>query len=383
MRRSTVPVLGLALVLVAACSEPGGPAKLADPVGTTAQLQAVSSVFAVPTIAAFTGVGDLMDPSTGVAPAAALLQATQPAASSAPASGYAGWAERYRAFRTLDLSGDNTGPLIPNELKGKTFEWDLASQRYVVTDRAGAPDDGVRFILYARNPLTHRPAEPLVEVGYVDLHDLSTDNTRSLRIVVAGVDGMPVYVDYTVAGTVSPGQFDASATGFISNGESGDAAKTLTFDLSATLTDASFTFNASLSLDNPATTITETTAATKGTGTVTLTIDLTVDGPEQKVQLTGTATIMDEEQHDGDYASSRDGHDDDEGIVTVDFEVRVNDQLYATIKGTAPHIEILGADGQPLGEDALHALRELFHTPARVFNFFQDLLHPVRRCFHV
>ncbi len=380
MSRSYLPLLGLALTSVVACSEPSGPAKLMDPAATTAKLQAVSSVFAVPTIAAFTAVGDLMDPSTGLAPAGALLRATQPEAPRPLASSYAGSAQRYRAFTGLNLSASNTLALIPNELKGKTFEWDVATHHYAITDRLGAPADGVRFILYAVNPITHRPAEPLVEVGYVDLHDLSVDNTRSLRIVVAGVDGTPVYVDYTVAGTVSPGQFVASANGFISNGESGDAAKTLTFDLSATLTEASFTFNASLSLDNPATTINETTTATKGLGTVTLTIDLTLVDPSQKVQLTGAATVADQEQPQ-DNASA--GHDDDDGVVTVDFEVRVNDQLFATIKGTAPDIKILGADGQPLSEDELHALRELFRLPARIFNFFQDLLHPVRRCFHV
>ncbi len=380
MSRSYLPLLGLALTSVVACSEPSGPAKLMDPAATTAKLQAVSSVFAVPTIAAFTAVGDLMDPSTGLAPAGALLRATQPEAPRPLASGYPGSAQRYRAFTGLNLSASNTLALIHNELKGKTFEWDVATHHYAITDRLGAPADGVRFILYAVNPITHRPAEPLVEVGYVDLHDLSVDNTRSLRIVVAGVDGTPVYVDYTVAGTVSPGQFVASANGFISNGESGDAAKTLTFDLSATLTEASFTFNASLSLDNPATTINETTTATKGLGTVTLTIDLTLVDPSQKVQLTGTATVADQEQPQ-DNASA--GHDDDDGVVTVDFEVRVNDQLFATIKGTAPDIKILGADGQPLSEDELHALRELFRLPARIFNFFQDLLHPVRRCFHV
>jgi hypothetical protein len=381
MLRSRLPLLGLALAV--ACSEPNGLAKLMNPTATTAKLQAVSSVFAVPTIAAFNSVGDLMVPATGVAPAAALLRATQPEAPRPLASGYAGSAQRYREFRGLNLSPASTLGLIPDAVKGKTFEWDTLpghERHYVITDRPGAPADGVRFILYAVDPLTHRPVEPLVEVGYVDLHDLSTETTRSLHIVVAGVDGTPVFVDYTVAGTVSPGQFVASANGFISNGESGATAKTLNFDLSATLTETSFTFNASLSLDNPATTINETTTATKGVGTVTLTIDLTLVDPSQKVQLTGTATVADQEQPQNNASA---GHDDDDGVVTVDFEVHVNDQLFATIKGTAPDIQILGADGQPLSEDELHALRELFRVPARIFNFFQDLLHPVRRCFHV
>lgn len=372
------------MLFAAACSETSGPARLADPASTAAKVAAVDSVFSVPTIDAFTSIGDLMDPGTGLAPAASVLQGTQPVAPRLYGPDYAGAAQRFRAFEGASLSASSSlAGLIPDTLKGKTFEWDVAAGHYVVTDRAGAPADGVRFILYAINPITRRPAEPLVEVGYVDLHDLSVDNTRALRIVVAGVDGSPVYVDYTVAGTVTPGQFVATANGFISNGASGEGAKTLTFDLSATLTATSFTFNASLTLDHPAVTITETATATKDGTTVTLSIDFTLVDPEQTVQLVGTVTVTDDERAGDGTRHDGPGRDDHDGIVTADLQVLVNDQLFATIKGTAPEIAILGADGHPLTEEELHALRQLFRLPARVFSFFQDLLHPVRRCFHV
>jgi hypothetical protein len=381
--RLPLALAGLAIAFATACSESAGPAKLVDPAATAAKVNAVDSVFSVPTIDAFTSIGDLIDPAGGLAGAAAMVRATQPEAPRPYASGYAGAAQRYREFAGLNLSPNNTLGLIPDELKGKTFEWDVATHHYVVTDRPGAPADGVRFILYAINPITRRPAEPLVEVGYVDLHDLSVDTTRSLRIVVAGVDGTPVYVDYTVAGTVTPGQFTASANGFISNGESGDASKLLTFDLAATLTETSFTFNASLSLDRPTVTITETTTATKSATGVVLTIDFTLVDPDQKVRLVGSVTVTNDDRQADGHRDGGPGRHDDDGIVTADLQVLVNDQLFATIKGTSPDIQILGADGQPLSEDERHALRELFRLPARVFSFFQDLLHPVRRCFHV
>jgi len=383
LSRQLRALAGLTLAALGACSDNTGPARLADPAATAAKVNAVDSVFSVPTIDAFTSIGDLIDPASGLGPAANMVRATQPEAPRPWASGYAGAAQRFREFGTLSLSPSNTLGLIPDELKGKTFEWDIATQHYVVTDRPGAPADGVRFILYAINPITRRPAEPLVEVGYVDLIDLSTETSRSLRIVVAGVGGTPVYVDYTVAGTVTPGQFTASANGFISNGESGDASKKLTFELAATLTETNFTFNASLTLDHPAVTITETTTATRSATGVTLTIDFTLIEPNQKVQLKGSVTVMNDDRATDGTRDGGPGRHDDDGIVTADLEVRVNDQLFATIKGTAPDIQILGADGQPLSEEELHALRELFRFPARVFSFFQDLLHPVRRCFRV
>ncbi len=374
---------GLALAALAACSEGVGPAKLADPATIAAKVNAVDSVFSVATIDAFTSIGDLIDPASGLGNAAALVRASEPLAPRPWASGYAGAAQRFRAFESVSLSPSSTLGLIPDELKGKTFEWDVTVHHYVVTDRPGAPADGVRFILYAINPITRRPAEPLVEVGYVDLIDLSTETTRSLHIVVAGVDGNPVYVDYTVAGTVTPGQFTASANGFISNGESGDAGKRLEFDLAATLTEASFKFEASLALDHPAFTITETTTATKTATGVELTIDFTLDEPGQTVQLIGSVTVTDDDRQADGHRDGGPGRHDDDGIVTADLEVLVNGQLFATIKGTSPDIQILGADGQPLSEEERHALRELFRLPARVFSFFQDLLHPVRRCFRV
>jgi hypothetical protein len=376
-------IAGLTLAALTACGENTGPARLANPATTAATINAIDGVFSVPTIDAFTSIGDLIDPASGLGQAANLVMATQPEAPRPWASGYAGAAQRFRSFSTLSLSPSNTLGLIPDELKGKTFEWDVQVHHYVVTDRPGAPANGVRFILYAINPITRRPAEPLVEVGYVDLIDLSTETSRSLQIVVAGVGGTPEYVNYTVAGTVTPGQFTATANGFISNGESGDASKRLDFDLAATLTETSFTFTASLTLDHPAVTITETTTATKTATGVELTIDFTLVEPNQKVQLIGSVTVTDDDRESDGHREGGPGRHDDDGIVTADIQVLVNDQLFATIKGTSPDIQILGADGEPLSEEELHALRELFRFPARVFSFFQDLLHPVRRCFRV
>ncbi len=373
---------GLTLVALAACSDTSGPARLTDPTATAAKINAVDSVFSVAAIDAFTSIGDLIDPASGLAPAANIVRASQPEAPRPWASGYAGAAQRFRAFESVSLSPSNTLGLIPDELKGKTFEWDVATQHYVVTDRPGAPADGVRFILYAINPITRRPAEPLVEVGYVDLIDLSTETSRSLRIVVAGVDGTPVYVDYTVAGTVTPGQFTASANGFISNGESGDASKRLMFDMTATLTEASFTFDAELSLDHPAVTIKQKTTAIKSATGVELAIDFLLEA-EQDVHIFGSVTVTDDDRQADGHRESGPGRHDDDGIVTANLTVTVDGNVFATIKGTSPDIQILGADGQPLSEEELRALRELFRFPARVFSFFQDLLHPVRRCFRV
>ena len=85
---------------------------------------------------------------------------------------------------------------ISAEVAGKTFEYNGTG--YVPTDRTGAPSNGVRFIIYAVNPVTMQPVTPLQEVGYVQLTDLSGTTTQAARVVV--VSDNITYLDYTVRG---------------------------------------------------------------------------------------------------------------------------------------------------------------------------------------
>ena len=43
------------------------------------------------------------------------------------------------------------------EVAGKTFVWDESTDTYVVSDLSGAPSNGVRFLLYAVDPVTLPP----------------------------------------------------------------------------------------------------------------------------------------------------------------------------------------------------------------------------------
>jgi hypothetical protein len=69
------------------------------------------------------------------------------------------------------LSGSAAEPVFPPELLGMTFEWSFGEGHYVPTERAGAPTNGIRFILYAIDPLSRVPIDPLVETGHLDLTD--------------------------------------------------------------------------------------------------------------------------------------------------------------------------------------------------------------------
>ena len=118
--------------------------------------------------------------------------------------------------------------------------------------------NGVRFLLYAVNPVTFRPVEPLDEVGYVDIIDVSGSSTVAVRAVVAS-DGT-TYLDYSVhaGGTSSSGSVTVS--GYASDG----------------------TVRANFNLEN---TVTQTSNG------ITLVLDFGLDIPTRNLQLDWTATL--------------------------------------------------------------------------------------------
>ncbi|MBI3082064.1 MAG: hypothetical protein HYY94_03975, partial [Gemmatimonadetes bacterium] len=76
---------------------------------------------------------------------------------------------------------------------GATFVYDPAQQKYVASDRTGAPSNGVRFILYAV-PLAAQPSE----IGHVDLLDQST----ALRVQAFLTGNTSPALDYTASASV-------------------------------------------------------------------------------------------------------------------------------------------------------------------------------------
>src|SRR5262245_21762646 len=242
-------------VLAAACSDSTGPGHFTNPTNTDAALASVDSAFASPAAVSFGAMGQFITP-TGLAAAGAAVNATAPRLPRAGQNGPAFAADRVgdlRALASLSPAAPQ-GPIIPDTLYGSVFTWDSAAGHYVRTP-TGGPTNGVRFILYAVNPITHEIAYPLNPVGYVDLLDESTPTSLKLHIQVKGNGGTPTYIDYLVTVTPGAGHVTATVSGSISNGQAGDANKTLTYDVSATLTTSSADVTGSFALNNPAVTI--------------------------------------------------------------------------------------------------------------------------------
>ena len=117
--------------------------------------------------------------------------------------------------------------VLPPQAVGRTFVYDTLSDRYVVSERAGAPPAGVRFVLYGVDPELGSVIRPLVETGWADFSRSVTDGNESVRVEAYASGNPPVKVlDYS-AGLRGPALLQTLAlTGWMRN-----AADSLTFAL--------------------------------------------------------------------------------------------------------------------------------------------------------
>lgn len=197
-------------VAAAACGgDSNGPGDF-NPTGTSQDLAAVQATFQSEEFGGFVVMSSAMTEALQVPVVAPELAAAFDAATGSPTEMRA---KARAVFQTLQArSGAALSSRIPDTYVGKTFEYDVVDDRYEPTERAGAPANGVRFIMYAINPATDEPAEPLNEVGYVDLIDNSTAAVSAARILM--VSGGTTYFDYSISATDT----DLGITGFLTDG---------------------------------------------------------------------------------------------------------------------------------------------------------------------
>lgn len=258
--------------------------------------------------------------------------------------------------RTSDADGSRA-LLLPETLLGSTLIWNPETDRYEVDpERTGAPADGVRFVMYEVDPDTGRPAEPLNEVGFVDLVDESTSDS-GLRLRVHAVDTTgpsPVdLADYVVEGSLvlaGETRLDLSASGFLSDG-----TDRLDFSLSQNLTLPSSSSTARGSLDY--------SLSLEDGATVTLTADGTFDlSGGTASSLTATLTL-------------EDGGDVVETSVEVaadgalDGAVAFNGREVILIAGTRSNPEFTRPDGSEVTQEEREALRDLFRAVEELLAF--------------
>lgn len=334
-----------------ACGKDNGPSEF-NPQGTTADVAAAQDAFVSAQSSSFAAIGaDISTVLNGapVVASSAALASPRPSAASA----------RYARQLVRLLPG--AGPriqasvsAIPSGVLGATFVWDEETDAYAASDLSGAPSNGVRFLLYAIDPVTHRPVEPVVEVGYVDVTDESTASTTAFRVKV--VDGSVVYLDYGVSATGTESSGLVTVSGFAFNGSA-----RANFTLKNTLTQNSsgemlLSLDYRLSVPSRKVNLDWTAAIANISATdVVVTLDLAISGPNGSVRFVGT------------YGAAGGGN----------FTVKVNGDLLATISLEGSSAVITGASGASLTADEEETLHSILNYYDQSLAVFDELLGPL------
>jgi hypothetical protein len=337
----------LLLLALGGCSHDNGPSEF-NPAGATADVNAAGGAFQSPAANSYAALG--ADMSLALGGSAAVV--------SSPALALSGESGRERYARAVTRMLPSTSRIqasvaaLPSSVLGKTYVWDTTNGVYVQSDLSGAPSNGVRFVLYAINPVTLRPVDPLNEVGYVDVIDESGSSTVAVRVLV--VSNGTTYLDYSVhaGGTSSSGSVTVS-------GYASDGTVRANFNLENTITQTSsgLTLVLDYGLDVPSRNLElDWTVTLSNSGDQTqVAVDLTIDGDNGRVNLQGTTV---------------------DGAGT--FTVKVNGDLFATISyasGSDP--VITGASGHVLTAEEEETLRTILGYYEDSFVVFVYLLAPI------
>jgi hypothetical protein len=348
---ATRSLIAGALVLgLAACGKDNGPSEF-SPTGTSADMAAAEGAFRGEQATSFAVLGPAMSAvlgSSGLAVQTGELVV----------HGATGKAARYGQLLTALVPRRAASPVsaatLPSEVLGTTFVWDTTSDSYVASDQAGAPPSGVRFQLYAVDPVLLQPVEPLVEVGYVDLVDHGTASTVDLSIKV--VEGGVVYLQYQVTATPTANGGVIGISGFATNGTT-----LANFDLQNSITgiDTSpvITFNYHVGVPSRHVSVDWSATQSNLSDTeVGITLTLSITGPNGQVRITGSYTVS-----------------------GGSFQVKVNGELFATVSidpetGTPV---ITGAGGGPLTADEEATLQTILGFYQESADVFAGLLSPL------
>ena len=240
-------------------------------------------------------------------------------------------------------------------------------RRHAAVCRGAAvgPANGVRFLLYAVNPLTGFPNEPLAPIGYADFLDESSGATNALRVQVVGDDAI-TYANYLVTGT-SGTVPTASATGFLTNG-----TRRLDFTAQLSASDTEISLEYALELNQP-----EVSAglaivlSSSGSGSAAIETSFSITRGSETVVLDGVMTL----------SSSGETF-----TATANFVVNVNGGLFATISGssasgTSVSYTITGPGGRALTQEEREAIDALFDAPSRLDALITLLFEPLQEIF--
>ncbi|MGH7645458.1 MAG: hypothetical protein ACREMR_07715 [Gemmatimonadales bacterium] len=362
-----LPAFGLIVLMAAACDDATGPGELSDPSAISGEVAQLAAAVETPAFKGFELLGAKF-PAVGAA--GALLRATEPVSRLADGKPSARIVASARELQSLVPVFSRMSPqdtVLPDSAVG-TWVWDTVNDRYVKDPGRPAPLNTARFIIYAIDPITDLPIEPLDEVGYADLTDNQPAGpSYSLGLTVKDSAGTTTYLDYDVTVTPSVSAFTATASGYVANGASGVAERRLDFSAaftaSGTEVSGSASADATITLNVLAIRVEVHDDVTFSSNAAIFSRDFLFHRPGETIRVQGSITIT--EVAPSQYS------------ITVDVVVRVNGRVFATIQGTDDGITATGPNGRQLTPDEAEALGALLEAGDRAWDVIEDLLDPV------
>ena len=198
--------------------------------------------------------------------------------------------------------------------------------------------------MYAVDPVSYIPVEPLVETGHVDLIDLSGGTTQAARVLV--VSGGMTYVDYTVTATSGTSSGRVTVIGMVTDGTTQaniNLRSTITFTAGLTLT---------YSLDLPQRDVSvdlSVNVSDVSQQNSPINVNLVMAGPNGTITMTGQFTD-----------------------TTGNLNILVNGHAFATITTDGTTTTIVRSDGTPLTDDELQALDGSFRAAGECLSLLRS-----------
>jgi hypothetical protein len=233
---------------------------------------------------------------------------------------------------------------IPVGALGKTFVYNPDTGQYEIDpERLDADPNGVRFILYAVDPILGQPILPLQEIGYVEIIDTSSFPTINISVeaVISGVTLMDIDATGTFTQTAVTLNFDGTLS---------DGSNTLGFDFDVTGTETAFTMDFTFTSGG-------------------ITVNVNFSGNDMDAGTIGFSIT------DGVNTISFTLIIDEFGDIGAESGVFWNGDPVAIISGNIDgQVTITNADGDPLTLEQLQALEDLFETMAEVMELASGIM---------
>ena len=345
---------GIVLLIGAAggaCNkDSAAPVDFENPAAVSSNLSAVDGTFDTDVYRSFSSATFRLDAATAPAirPAATLLGAVRPKLERTGALVFLPQLLQARKLQALtpNLSvAAAQGTIIPDSMYGRVFEWDTTGVgQYTYQGNTVANLNGVRFLLYAVG-LDGEVFEPVTQIGTLDIIDLSTPSVARLQVLVKNTAGTTTFVDYTIEFTSTQTSAQATATGSISNGQTGDGGRELNFNQTLTVNANGARVVATFTLTNPALTLMLNESVAFEDPNVVINADFRVIVNNSTIRTVGRITIN---------QTTLD--------IAVNISVYVDGHPVASISGdpTLPQTQWVDAGGEPLTLADLAALDDLF-----------------------